>query len=163
MLVLTAFTLIAAQAESAQPDQANLSTVQAAVVAQDAPVTTEAKPKKNSKSCREMLLSSSRLGAVKICKTRAEWRRWDDCHRSVTRYCTPKKKADQLYSEWKHGRQVCKDIKETGTRLGQQRVCSTAREWRLAEEEAQKAIRDRQNTSTLTNELGDGALFTRPQ
>lgn len=123
-----------------------------------------AKPSRNAtKSCREMLLSSSRLGAVKICKTRAEWRRWDDCNRSVTRYCTPEKKNERLYSEWKHDRMVCKDIKETGSRLSTQRVCSTAREWRLAEEEAQKTIRDRQNMSTLTNELGDGGNFTRPQ
>ncbi|HVH49243.1 MAG TPA: hypothetical protein VM760_05130 [Sphingomicrobium sp.] len=141
--------------------------VAAAATAQvdpSAPVTTVAKPPKNTtKSCREMLLSSSRLGTIKVCKTRAEWRRWDDCHRSVTRYCTPEKKNERLYSEWKHDRIVCKDIKETGSRLSTQRVCSTAREWRLAEEEAQKAIKDRQNMSTLTNELGDGGNFTRPQ
>lgn len=118
--------------------------------------------KKSTKSCREMLLSSSRLGAIKVCKTRAEWRRWDDCHRSVTRYCTPEKKNARLYSEWKHDRIVCKDIKETGSRLSTQRVCSTAREWRLAEEEAQKVLRDRQNTGSLTNELSDG-IITRPQ
>ncbi|QIK96212.1 hypothetical protein G7076_06920 [Sphingomonas sp. HDW15A] len=127
---------------------------------QTANQVASAKPSKNTtKSCREMLLSSSRLGAVKICKTRAEWRRWDDCHRSVTRYCTPEKKSQRLYSEWKHDRMICKDIKETGSRLSTQRVCSTAREWRLAEEEAQKALRDRQSISTLSNEGSDGAGF----
>ena len=103
-----------------------------------------------TKSCREMLMSSSRLGTIKVCKTRAEWRRWESCHGSVTRYCTPKKKEAALLSQWRSERMVCKDIKETGSRLMVQRVCSTAREWRLAEEEAQKALRDRQSMSTLT-------------
>lgn len=158
---LAIFLAFAATAPDAQPTVA-LPAIQPTPVAVDgSPVPKGAK--KTSKSCREMLLSSSRLGTIKVCKTRAEWRRWDDCHRSVTRYCTPEKKNARLYSEWKHDRQVCKDIKVTGTRLGQQRVCSTAREWRLAEEEAQKAIRDLQNTGSLTNEPGDGPLLTRPQ
>ena len=108
-------------------------------------MATAVKPAKSaSKSCREMLLSSSRLGKIKVCKTRAEWRRWESCHGSVTRYCTPKKKADQLLSQWNSDRIVCRDIKETGSRLSVQRVCASAREWRLAEEESQKALRDRQ-------------------
>ena len=144
LAILLAF---AASAPDAQPTVATPASQQAAVTVDGLPVPEGAK--KSTKSCREMLLSSSRLGAVKVCKTRAEWRRWDDCHRSVTRYCTPEKKNARLYSEWKHDRIVCKDIKETGSRLGQQRVCSTAREWRLAEEEAQKAIRDRQSMSKL--------------
>lgn len=150
LLALTA-TSADTQATAATPS------IQPALVTVDGqPVPKNAK--KSTKSCREMLMSSSRLGTIKVCKTRAEWRRWDDCHRSVTRYCTPEKKAQRLYSEWKHDRQVCKDIKETGSRLSTQRVCSTAREWRLAEEEAQKALRDRQNMSTLTNEGGSGPV-----
>ncbi|HET9354614.1 MAG TPA: hypothetical protein VFO42_00465 [Sphingomicrobium sp.] len=115
------------------------------------PASTAVMPSKTaSKSCREMLLSSSRLGMIKICKTRAEWRRWESCHGSVTRYCTPKKKEAALLSSWKSDRIVCKDIKETGSRLSVQRVCSSAREWRLAEEEAQKVLMDRQTRSMLT-------------
>ena len=151
----------AATTTDVQPALAASTSPPAAVTVDGLAVPTNAK--KSTKSCREMLLSSSRLGAIKVCKTRAEWRRWDDCHRSVTRYCTPEKKNARLYSEWKHDRIVCKDIKETGSRLSTQRVCSTAREWRLAEEEAQKTLRDRQNTGSLTNELGDGGNFTRPQ
>ena len=105
--------------------------------------------KKIAKSCREMLMSSSRLGTIKVCKTRAEWRRWESCHGSVTRYCTPKKKEAALLSQWRSDRIICKDIKETGSRLSVQRVCSSAREWRLAEEEAQKATRDRQMATKL--------------
>ena len=158
MSIAIFLTLVAATPE-AQPAAA--SELQPAMVTVDGqPVPPGAK--KSTKSCREMLISSSRLGAIKVCKTRAEWRRWDDCHRSVTRYCTPEKKAARLYSEWKHDRIVCKDIKETGSRLSTQRVCSTAREWRLAEEEAQKVVRDRQNIGTLSNELSDGAIITPP-
>lgn len=120
-------------------------------VPSEMPASTAAMPAKTaSKSCREMLLSSSRLGMIKICKTRAEWRRWESCHGSVTRYCTPKKKEAALLSSWKSDRIVCKDIKETGSRLSVQRVCSSAREWRLAEEEAQKVLMDRQTRSMLT-------------
>lgn len=119
--------------------------------------------KKNSKSCREMLLSSSRLGTIKVCKTRAEWRRWQDCHGSVTRYCTPKKKEAALVSSWKSDRIVCKDIKETGSRLSVQRVCSSAREWRLAEEEAQKVLMDRQSRSMLTGGSEAPPTITSPQ
>ena len=153
------FLAFVASTPDGQPNVATPAS-QPTVVAVDGSAVPEG-AKKTSKSCREMLLSSSRLGTVKICKTRAEWRRWDDCHRSVTRYCTPEKKAARLYSEWKHDRQVCKDIKETGSRLSTQRVCSTAREWRLAEEEAQKALRDRQSMSTLTNE-GGGEISRGP-
>lgn len=125
----------------------------------DMPSSTPMKPAKStSKSCREMLMSSSRLGMIKICKTRAEWRRWEACHGSVTRYCTPKKKEDALLSQWRSDRIVCKDIKKTGSRLSVQRVCSTAREWRLAEEEAQKALRDRQMASILNGGSEPGAV-----
>lgn len=154
MTMIAALLLIAAP----EPQLPAASTDQTARVFAVAP-----KPaKKNSKSCREMLLSSSRLGAIKVCKTRAEWRKWDSCHSSVTRYCTPQKKADRLYSEWKNDRIVCKDIRETGSRIRLQRVCSTAREWRLAEEEAQKALRDRQSMSTLTGGSEELSI-TRPQ
>jgi hypothetical protein len=152
---------LAVATPEAQPAIAASDSQPAAVTVDGLPVPKSAK--KSTKSCREMLMSSSRLGTIKVCKTRAEWRRWDDCHRSVTRYCTPEKKAERLYSEWKHDRQVCKDIKETGSRLSTQRVCSTAREWRLAEEEAQKALRDRQSISTLASEGGDGAGFVPPR
>lgn len=125
------------------------------------PAQAVAKPAKTaSKSCREMLLSSSRLGAVKICKTRAGWRRWEACHGSVTRYCTPKKKEDQLLSQWRGDRIICKDIKETGSRLSVQRVCSSAREWRLAEEEAQRGANARNMATKLFGGSEDPVTVT---
>ncbi len=109
------------------------------------PVAAIADPeRKVAKSCRDMIMSSSRLGPVRICKTRAQWRRYDDCHRSVTRYCTPKKRLARTENTVQSGKLVCKYVKETGSRLQVNRVCASAREWELAEEETQKALRDRQ-------------------
>lgn len=106
--------------------------------------------KAESKSCRDMILSSSRLGVTRICKTRAGWRRYDSCHSSVTRYCSPKKraavsaslKADSrvLASAATHPdslKVVCKNIKQTGTRVGyDHRVCMPKLEWDRMSDEA---------------------------
>jgi hypothetical protein len=45
---------------------------------------------------------------------------------------------------------ICKYLKETGSRIGQQKVCATKRQWELTELETQETIRDRQNHGTLT-------------
>lgn len=127
-----------------------------APTSQPAVVTVDGQPvprgaKKSTLSCREMLMSSSRLGTVKVCKTRAEWRRWDDCHRSVTRYCTPKKKEVQVTGMSPNEKLVCKYVAETGTRIGRQRLCATKREWELVALETQEAIRNRQSQSSLVD------------
>ena len=49
----------------------------------------------------------------------------------------------------KQSKVVCKSVKVTGSRLDTNRVCATAREWRLAEEEAQKGVRDKQMSPKL--------------
>lgn len=123
-----------------------------------------AKPvKAESKSCREMLLSSSRLGLVKVCKTRAGWRRFDDCHRSVTRYCSPRKKKESavtLASANKDGvtrpheglRIVCKSVTGTGSRLSTQQVCMPKREWERMSTDANESLNQRIRTfSTQPN------------
>lgn len=101
-------------------------------------------------SCREMLMSSSRLGKIKVCKTRAEWRRWESCHSSVTRYCNPKKKTVQVTGLDPSEKLVCKYIKETGSRVGQQRMCATKREWELVELQTREDMRNLQSRGTLT-------------
>lgn len=118
-----------------------------ATVPQAAP--TAATPPYEQKTCREMLISSSRLGAVKVCKTRAQWQRWELCH-SATRYCSPPRKQTVTVASLPGDKLVCKYLKETGSRLGQQKVCATQRQWELTELETQETIRDRQNRSTLT-------------
>lgn len=109
-----------------------------------------AAPRAESKSCRDMILSSSRLGVTKVCKTRAGWRRYDACHSSVTRYCSPKKRAAEsaalkadsraLASVARHPaslKVVCKTVRQTGTRVGyDHRVCMPKVEWDRMSEDA---------------------------
>jgi hypothetical protein len=100
---------------------------------------------KQSRTCREMMNSSSRVGAAfRVCKTRAEWRRWDRCH-SATRYCAPVKTAFLP----DNGDLICKYLKVTGSRIAQEKICATRRQWELAELETQETIRNRQNQSKL--------------
>lgn len=105
--------------------------------------TPTAEPRKY---CREMLISSSRLGAVKVCKTRAAWQRWERCN-SATRYCAPPRQQTVTVASLPGDKLICKYLKETGSRLHQQKICATKRQWELTELETQEAIRDRQNQS----------------
>lgn len=42
---------------------------------------------------------------------------------------------------------ICKYLRATGSRLQQQKICATKRQWELTELETQETIRDRQNQS----------------
>ena len=105
-----------------------------------------APPARTHKICREMLSSSSRLGAIRVCKTKAAWQRWERCH-SATRYCAPPRQQTVTMASLPGEELICKYLKETGSRLHQQKICATKRQWELAELETQEAVRDRQNQS----------------
>ena len=123
-----------------------------APVIQPAPAVANqpaATPRKEQKFCREMLISSSRLGAVRVCKTRAAWQRWERCH-SATRYCAPPRQQTVTVASLPDDKLICKFLKETGSRLNQQKICATRRQWELTELETQEAIRDRQNQTKWT-------------
>ena len=101
--------------------------------------------------CREVNNASSRLYAVKVCRTRAEWRRWEACHGSVTRYCTPKKK-DPIVETASLGREtafplnddsriICRPLKETGTRIVVHHTCLPKREWDRMWTDTSEAVR----------------------
>ena len=107
-------------------------------------VATSLPPSQPHKICRDMLLSSSRLGVTRVCKTKAAWDRWQRCH-SATRYCDPPRKQTVTVASLPGDKLVCKYLKTTGSRLAQQKVCATERQWELAELETQETIRDRQN------------------
>lgn len=92
--------------------------------------------------CRDMFNSSTRLGAMRVCKTQAEWRRWDKCH-SATRYCPPVRTAMLPDSQ----DLICKYLKVTGSRIAQEKICATRRQWDVMEQETQETIRNRQNQS----------------
>lgn len=97
--------------------------------------------------CRDMAMSSSRLDRVKVCKSRAEWRRWDLCHTSVPRDCSPKKKTVGVAGLSPSDKLICKTFRETASRIGQRRFCATKREWELVELDLQDTIRGRQSQS----------------
>ena len=93
------------------------------------------------KTCRDMLMSSSHLGAIKVCKTRAQWQRWERCH-SATRYCAPPRQQTVTVASLSGDKLICKYLKTTGSRLAQEKVCATKRQWDLAGQEAQEKVRD---------------------
>jgi hypothetical protein len=106
---------------------------------------------RQTKYCRDMMNSSSRLGAFKVCKTRAEWQRWDRCH-SATRYCAPVRTAVLADNE----DLVCKYLKVTGSRIAQEKICATRLQWFRMEQETQDTIRDRQNQTKIIPGGGPG-------
>lgn len=126
----------------------------------DAPASAGAPPQRTqpTKYCREVNNASSRLYSVKVCRTRAEWRRWEACHGSVTRYCTPKKVTATASSLGRqtafplneNSRIICRPLKVTGTRIVTQEVCLPKREWDRMWVETSEALRERQGDhSTL--------------
>jgi len=130
MSILLSSMLLAAAAAAPQPDSARAA---------------------DAKICRDMITSSSRLRPVSICKTRAGWQRWEKCH-SATRYCAPPKQSTVQVATLPNDKLVCKYIKVTGSRLEQQKVCATQRQWDVAQQETEETVRDRQNRSTITSE-----------
>ena len=114
--------------------------------------TVEVPAVKQTKYCRDMFNSSSRLGAFKVCKTRAEWARFDRCH-SATRYCAPVKTAALKDNE----DLVCKYLKVTGSRIAQEKVCASRLQWQRMEQETQDTILQRQNQSKIIAGGGPGS------
>jgi len=49
---------------------------------------------------------------------------------------------------------ICKYLKETGSRIAQQKVCATRRQWYLMEQETQGTVLDRQNQSKIIRNGG---------
>ena len=106
--------------------------------------TVEVPAVKQTRYCRDMMNSSSRLGALKVCKTRAEWARWDKCH-SATRYCAPVRTAVlQDNSDL-----ICKYSKVTGSRIETEKYCATRRQWAVMEQEMQEMVRNQQSQSKV--------------
>ncbi|HVJ72292.1 MAG TPA: hypothetical protein VM531_12425 [Sphingomicrobium sp.] len=121
--------------------------VASSVTAQPVPPDLKNEP---TRICREMNNASSRLYAMKVCRTRAEWRRWEACHGSVTRYCTPKKKAvvetaslgrETAFPLNDDSRILCRDLKETGTRIIVHQICLPKREWDRMWTDTSEAVR----------------------
>jgi len=87
--------------------------------------------------CRELGSASSRSEAIRICRTRAEWLRFDGCH-GATRYCPPRKRVainsglpgqPTAFPLNEDSRIVCRKLTLTGSRLRSQTACLPQREW----------------------------------
>ncbi|MFL6862488.1 MAG: hypothetical protein ACJ8DZ_05760 [Allosphingosinicella sp.] len=137
-----------------QASAAPANTNSPAAIATAEPAQPAAAPVKlETKSCRDMLMSSSRLGAIKVCKTRAQWQRWERCH-SATRYCPPPTQNTVTMASLPGDKLICKYLKKTGSRLEQEKICATKRQWELTEMETQETVRDRQNQSKIISGSG---------
>ena len=108
-------------------------------------------PATNPKICRDMITSSSRLRTIRVCKTRVAWQRWEKCH-SATRYCAPPKQSTVQVASLPNDKLLCKYLKETGSRIGQQKVCGTKSQWEVADRETEKQVRDIQSQSMIPSE-----------
>ncbi len=112
------------------------------------PNTQATAPPGEARTCREMLISSSRVRPLRVCKTRAAWQRWERCH-SATRYCAPPRQATVTVVSLPGDKLVCKFLKTTGSRLEQEKICATKRQWEVTEREMQESILARQTQSLL--------------
>ena len=127
-------------------------------IASSAPASAQPPESKKepTRYCREMFKTSSRVYSVKVCKTRAEWRRWEACHGSATRYCTPNKKATlaalgpkTAFPLNEDSRIICRTQAVTGTRLLEVQACLPKREWeRMWKESAAATHKMMQDHST---------------
>ena len=92
--------------------------------------------------CRAMVLGASRSGDVKVCRTKAQWDRWDSCH-GATRYCAPRTAAKGGYTAFaltEDARIVCRVLRTTGSRLSSQRTCLPQREWQRMWDESRSTM-----------------------
>lgn len=139
-------SLLLLQASATEP-----GTSQPAPAPADA--TATAARVKESKICRDMLTSSSRVRPLRVCKTRAAWKRWERCH-SATRYCAPPKQPTVTVVSLPGDKLICKYIKTTGSRIEQEKVCGTKAQWEIADRETQQHVRNVQNQSMNADDAG---------
>lgn len=129
----------------------SLALLQASATPASEPAAAPAK--KESRICRDMMTSSSRVRPVKVCKTRAQWQRWQRCH-SATRYCAPPSQPTVTVVSLPGDKVICKYVRTTGSRIEQEKVCGTKAQWEVADRETQEHVRDVQNQSMLGNDEG---------
>ena len=108
--------------------------------------------------CREIGSAASRNQAIVVCRTQAQWLRWESC-RNVTRYCAPTKRVasaaagpDSAFPLNEDSRIICRRLKVTGTRLTSQRTCLPQREWQRMWDESRatmSTLQDRHSTPAV--------------
>ena len=129
------------------------SVVASAVVPSSSSAHREAASLKGAPTryCREIGSAASRNQAVVICRTQAQWQRWESC-RNVTRYCAPTKRVasvavgpDTAFPLNEDSRIICRRLSVTGTRLTSQNTCLPQREWQRMWDDGRAQARDLQD------------------
>lgn len=108
--------------------------------------------------CRALVSGYSRSGDISICRTKAEWARWQNCHRPTV-YCEPPQRAslgpNTPFPLNEDSRVVCRILKVTGSRLSSQRTCLPQREWQRLWDESRSTMGSLQDR--FSKRLPDGA------
>ena len=127
------------------------------VVASSDPAPLQAASLKEAPTryCREIGSAASRNQAIVVCRTRAQWQRWESC-RNVTRYCAPTKRValaaagpETAFPLNEDSRIICRRLAVTGTRLTSQNTCLPQREWQRMWDESRSTmstLQDRNST-----------------
>lgn len=127
------------------------------MVSDSLPAETTAPAKQATLICRPVVVGVARSGDVKICRTKAEWRRAEGCT-GATRYCK-RKNGDVLgrqtaFALSEDNRIVCRTLKATGSRLFAHRMCLPNREWARMFVDSSDTTRKMQDQSTRARDLG---------
>lgn len=119
-----------------------LAFVMASMAASSTPAPMVEAPRFTGPSleCREIGSAASRSQALVVCRTKAQWKRTENCQ-GATRYCPPKK-SQTAFTMNEDSRVVCRRLRVTGTRLSYQNTCLAQREWeRMWKESAAHALK----------------------
>ena len=98
--------------------------------------------------CRPQMIGISRSNDVYICRSKAQWAKWDSCA-GPTRYCSPAEKASiggyTAFPLNEDSRIICRALKVTGSRMSAQRTCLPQREWQRMWDNSGEMMNELQN------------------
>lgn len=118
--------------------------------------------KEPTRYCRAAVSSKQRHGYL-ICRTRADWARWEECNRA-TRYCAPRSlpagvtigKSNTAFPLNDSSKILCRPVRVTGTRLVTQEICLPKREWARLHTDTREGVLKLQEHSTRAPSEGGG-------
>ncbi len=119
-----------------------------AAASETVPVETASLDNQPTRYCRPMMIGISRSNDVYICRSKANWKKWDSCS-GATRYCSPAEKASiggyTAFPLNEDSRIICRMLKATGSRVSTQRTCLAQREWQRMWDNSGEMMKELQN------------------
>lgn len=116
------------------------------------PVKAASLNKEPVRYCRPMMIGISRSSDVYICRSKAEWAKWESCT-GATRHCSRAEKAAiggfTAFPLNEDSRIICRVVKATGSRVSAQRACLPQREWQRmwdTSRETMSGLQDKHST-----------------